>query len=354
MITPLAKFIDWLFIQKWCLRMPPIDGRTVRLEEALQFLKGPDFIPAESQPARLEFSPDQAGLHFRFPTPRPGRFAENNVVNGRLYRCAGRWQERPAIILLHGGNMMRGGHDSVGYRLRQPLTAHGCNRARFNAATLELPYHFQRYPRQPGALNNLDYLRLAAAAAQAVAEIRALTGWLLAEGCPTVALWGTSMGGRLAGLTVCHDARPAAAVMAAPGVRSNRSFAEQILRRRVREVVQRLSVADEKLDITSLNLTTIQPAIPKENILLIESIHDLLTPKETIEDLWQAWGHPDIWRLPHGHISKSLMPGLTGRVLRWLTPRLDKPAGQDRPNDATQSDSAPNGRQPSRSEVNRT
>jgi len=69
-IAPLAKFIDWLFIQKTCRRMPPIDGRTLRLQEALQFLKGPDFIPAKSQPARVEFDPDKSGLHFRFPTTR--------------------------------------------------------------------------------------------------------------------------------------------------------------------------------------------------------------------------------------------------------------------------------------------
>jgi dienelactone hydrolase len=326
MIAPLAKLIDWLSIQKNCRWMPSIDGRNLRLEEALLFLKGPDFIPAESQPARVEFNSDESELHFRFPTPRPCDFAENNVVYGRLYRRAERWQERPAIILLHGGNMMRGGNDSIGYRFRQPFTARRCNRAGFNAATVELPYHFQRYPRQRGALNNLDYLRLAEAAAQAVAEIRALTGWLLREGCPAVALWGTSMGGRLAGLTVCHDARLAAVVMAAPGVHSNRSFAEQIIWRRVREAVQRLRVEDEKLDMTSLNLVMIQPAIPKENILLIEAIHDLFTPKEPIEELWQTWGRPDIWRVPHGHISKSLVPGLTGRVLRWLSPRLNAPA----------------------------
>ena len=130
------------------------------------------------------------------------------------------------------------------------------------------------------------------------------------------------MGARLAGLTACHDARLAAVVMAAPGVHSNPSFAEQIIWRRARETVRRLQVEDKKLDMTLLNLVTLQPAIPKENILLIEAIHDLFTPKEPIEELWQTWGRPDIWRLPHGHISKSLVPGLTNRVLRWLSPRL--------------------------------
>ena len=148
MIAPLAKFIDWLSIQKDFSRMPPIHGGSLRLQEAVKFLKGPDFIPAESQPARVEFNSGKSGLHFRFSTPRPSGFAENNVVYGRFYRCAGRWQERPAIILLHGGNMMRGGNDAIGYRLRQPLIAHCCNRAGFNAATVELPYHFQRYPHQ--------------------------------------------------------------------------------------------------------------------------------------------------------------------------------------------------------------
>jgi len=334
MIAPLAKFIDWLSIQKDFRRVPPIDGRNLRLEEALQFLKGADFIPTESQPARVEFNPNQSGLHFRFSTPQPSSLAENNVVYGRLYRYAGRWQERPAIILLHGGNMMRGGNDAIGYRFRQPLTARSCNRAGFNAATVELPYHFQRYSRQQGGLNNPNYLRLAQATAQAVGEIRALIGWLLAEGCPGVALWGTSMGGRLAGLTVCRDRRLTAVVMAVPGVHSNRSFAEQIIWRRVRETVQRLRVEEEKLDMTSLNLAMNQPVIPKENILLIEAVHDLFTPKEPIEELWQTWGRPDIWRLSHGHISKSLVPGLTGRILRWLSPRLNAPAAQARPNDA--------------------
>jgi hypothetical protein len=69
MIAPLAKLIDWLSIQKNFMRMPPIDERTLRLEEALQFLKSPEFIPAESRPATVEFDPDESGLHFRFSTP---------------------------------------------------------------------------------------------------------------------------------------------------------------------------------------------------------------------------------------------------------------------------------------------
>jgi pimeloyl-ACP methyl ester carboxylesterase len=321
MIAPLAKLIDWSAIQALTLREPPADGRNPRLEEALEFLKGPDFIPAESQSRfiGIEFNPDESGLHFRFPTPCPCDFEENNVVYGRLYRCAERWQERPVIVLLHGG-----GNNFISHRVLFPLIARQCNRAGFNAATLEAPFHYQRRSRQPGALTWPDYLREAEATAQAIAEIRALTGWLLQEGCPGVALCGSSYGARLAGLTVSRDARLAAVVLNKPAVGANPAFAKQLFRRRLRESWLKQRAALEALNLTPFNLILARPAIPKENILLIEAIHDLYVPKEAIEELWQAWGRPAIWRLPHGHMSISLKgaPRFTDRVLRWLAPWL--------------------------------
>ena len=324
MIAPLAKLADWLFIQKSCSGKPSIDRQTLRLEEAIQFLNGPDFIFAESQPAKIEFISDQTG-DFRFPTPRPSGFVENNTVYGRLYRCKEHWQARPTIILLHGGNVMFGRRSSLGYRFKYPRMARRCNRAGFNAVTLELPYNFQRHPRQFSATKSIDYLRMAEAVAQAIAEIRALTGWLLKEGSPAVALWGGSLGGWLAGLTVCRDKRLAAVVMTAPTVHSNSSYADWIANRKAREAWQAVLQADEALDTTPFNLLSSKPVIPREKILLIGGIHDLLCPMKPIDELRQLWGQPDIWRLPHGHISTAViasMPGLSGRVLRWLSPRV--------------------------------
>jgi pimeloyl-ACP methyl ester carboxylesterase len=149
----------------------------------------------------------------------------------------------------------------------------------------------------------------------------------LAEGCPGVALVGVSLGGYLAGMTGRHDARLAAMVMIMPAARMGllSSQLELVGGRHIRELTLRRRAACEELDRTPLNLTSAPPAISKENVLLIEGMHDLLLPGGVIE-LWQSWDQPELWRLPHGHISTALtafMPGLPNRVLYWLASRLE-------------------------------
>jgi pimeloyl-ACP methyl ester carboxylesterase len=342
MIAPFAQFIDWSVLQIGHAMLPQsvwreaANERDLKLEQAVQYLNGPDFIPDESPPAQLEFIPGDVGGRFCFPTPRPGEFVANNVVHGRLYRCADAWQERPTIVSLHGGG------DFPGHQFGFQLFARRCNRAGFNAATLELPWHFQRRPRGHGRLSILcnyaslisrDYLQMAKTYAQAIAEIRSLSGWLLAQGCPAVALVGVSLGAYLAGMTGCGDARLAAVVMIMPAARMallSSQFAP-VRRRRVRDAILRRRAACDELDRTPLNLTSARPKIVTENVLLIDGMYDLLVSSAPIE-LWQSWGQPERWRLPHGHISTAMaafMPRLPGRVLRWLAPRLDRPAVMD-------------------------
>ena len=310
MIAPLAKFIDWSVFQMACVVAPLRHAPRPKwkLEEALEFLNGPDFIPAASDPARIEFDGPR---HFKFSTPRPSEHEENNIVHGRLYRSAERWQERPVAILLDGAF-------GVGYHSVIPLLARRINRAGFNAVTLVDPNTLQRRPRRPIEENCLEFAR---EIAQSVAEIRALTGWLLDEGCSSVGLLGGSYGGWLAGLTACSDTRMACAVLAVPRVRMRCS--PPVVWRRFRETLQTLRPAQDAMDTTRLNLILSTPVIPKENILLIEAIHDLLAEREPLEELWQKWQRPEIWRLPHGHISGWFVPGLTGRVLRWLATRMN-------------------------------
>ena len=305
----MARFIDWSALQLVYAIAPPrpVPESEWRLAEALKFLNGPDFLPATSDPARIEFG---GQTHFTFPTPRSCEDAENNIVHGRLFRCAQRWRERPAIILLDGA-------PSIGYRTVLPWVARWINRAGFNAALLVAPYQLQRRPRRRPFEKNC--LQFAHAMAQNVAEIRSVVGWLLNEGCPSVGLVGISFGGWTAGLTACSDARIAAAVLGFPRVRMQCN--DPVIWRSARETLLALRPAWKAMDTSRLNLILSTPLIPKENILLIEGIHDLLSEPQAMEELWQKWQQPEIWRLPCGHLNGRL--DLIGRMLRWLTPRLE-------------------------------
>ena len=319
MIAPLAKLMDWSATQAATLMMPA-EASMPKLDEAVQFLKGPDFIPAQSEPARVEFD---GSCGFRFPTPQPCDFPINNIAYGRLYRCPGQWQERPVMILLHGFA------DSASYTLRFPLIARRFNRAGINVGMLVAPYHFQRCLRPRGEFELGDCLQLVKGMAQGIAEIRALTGWLLGEGCPAVSLWGYSRGAWYAGMAACHDVRLAAAILASPPARNRPCMEQWAVRPRVRSNLPRMREVCEALNLTPTNLTMIRPVIPRDKILLIEASHDLmLCPKDDTEDLWRAWGQPDIWRLRHGHVGVccGFVPGLPKRVLNWLSPRLNKTA----------------------------
>jgi len=315
MIAALAKFIDWYFLQVAAM-LPSIRKCArgdAKLAEAVEFLNGPNFIPAESEAAEPEFT---SNIHFRFPSPRPCEFEENKVVQGRLYRRAKDWQKFPTIILLHGGG------DFLNHGYRFPRMVPAIHRAGFNAATLEAPYHFQRRVRRIAAF---DHLRVAEAFGQGVAEIRALTGWLLNQGCPSIALLGVSLGGWLAGLAATRDSRPKAMILAVPGVRRDyrATRGELMLWTPVRKALEQQQAAREALDQTPMNLRLGQPLIPKENILLIQGRYDLLEEAKQTDELWQKWEQPEIWRLPHGHISAQFVPGMTNRMLHWLTPRLE-------------------------------
>jgi hypothetical protein len=317
MIAPLAKFIDWYAIQALAVLKSVRKSKVPdsRLKEAVEFLNGPNFIPAESKPAELEFT---SKIHFKFPSPRPCEFVENNVVHGRFYRRGNDWQKFPAVILLHGGG------DFLNHRYRFPWMVPAIHRAGFNAATLVAPYHFQRRVLS----NQWDYRRSSEAFGQAVAEIRALTGWLLAQGCPGVALFGISLGGWFAGLAATRDTRLNAIILAVPGVRPNYSATrgERIHWTPRGKALERQRPAREALDKTPLNLTLSRPVIPRENILLIQGRYDLFVEPDQTEELCQKWGQPEIWRLPHGHVSWMFAPGIKRRVFEWLASRLEPPA----------------------------
>jgi dienelactone hydrolase len=314
MNAALCKMWDRTAIFFAAARAPRLNGRNPNLAEARAFLESSEFISGDETPARVEFG---KGPHFTFATPRPTPFSENNVVRGRLYRCERMWQTRPTVIMLHGWN------DVIDHRWRFPTIARQINYQGINAATLELPYHFQRRPRQLGSWSNFlcpDILRTTKAISQAIAEVQSFAEWLRQQGCPAVGLWGVSLGGLLAGLAACNDSRWSSVVMMVPVARLDLIIEKVSFCRHIREAIQ------GQPDPTGrLNLTLCRPAIPPSDILLIEAEHDLFVAKETIEELWSAWDQPELWREPQGHISILCAQELSRRIISWIAPRLREP-----------------------------
>jgi dienelactone hydrolase len=307
----LCRILDRVAIQFAAARAPRLNGRSANLDEARAFLESDDFISREVAPAKVKFG---SGPRLTFPSPRPTAYLENNVVHGRFYRAERLWQERPTMILLHGWN------DVMDHYWRFPRIAQQLNYRGINAATLEAPYHFQRRPRQLGAWSDFlcpDIHRTVQAAAQAIAEIQSFAEWLRQQGSPAVGLWGISLGAWLAGLAACHDPRWASIILVAPVAQLDTVIEKVAFCRHIREALR-----GRPVDTGRLNLTLSYPVIPTKNILLIEAEHDLFIAKASIEELWNAWEQPEIWRLPEGHISVLTAKGLSERVIRWASPRL--------------------------------
>ncbi len=326
---PFWRFLDWLAIQYAASRMPDDYGTNPRLEEATRLVKGSAFLSADVAAADVLFSTEG---EFTFPSPLPSPFEENNIVFGRLYPRGSDWREGPVVVLVHGWN------DAPNHYFRFPALARKFNAAGMSALTFELPYHFRRRPRRRlGAESNFlsaNVLRTAQAAGQTVAELRALTRWLSAQGCPKIGLFGVSLGGWLGGLAACHEPRLDAAALLVPVSRLDRTIEEVAFCRSIRAALK-----GQTLDLGRLNLLAAQPLMGKENVLLIAADYDQFVPPDTVEELARAWGGPELWRLRMGHVSALGAPGLTRRVTQWLCRRLDAPGathtrfGQD--NNAT-------------------
>jgi hypothetical protein len=298
-------------------RMTKPDGRDLHLEEAQRLLQNLDFSPAEMKPAAIEFD---GPANFRFASPRPTAHAVNNIVHGRLYRCDDRWRQKPVILLLHGWN------DSLNHHFFFPRHARQLNQMGLSAATLQLPWQFDRRPRELGAWGHFlcaDVLHTVEATLQAMAEIRSFIDWLTGQACPFVGLWGVSMGAWLAGLTLCHDSRIGSAVLTVPVARLDRLIEEVAFCETIRCALQ-----GRRVDLHRLNLVSNRPVIARENILLVEAEHDLFVAKENVEDLWRAWDKPEIWRYRSGHISVLWAPGLSNRVVRWIAARAGQHAAK--------------------------
>jgi len=302
----LCQLIDRWVIRAAAARLPRATGAEAHFDEARRLLESPDFFGEKTPAAEMSFI---GGKNFQFRSPVVTACAENNLVTGRISRCGKHWRKRPAVVLLHGWN------DRWVYRHRFPWLARRFNRRGINSVMFELPYHHQRQPTQGVARNFIseDLGRTMEATHQALAEISSVVNWLSAQGCPRVCLMGFSLGAWLGGLAACYNPKVSCAVLITPVARMDRMIEEVAFCEPIRQALKR-----NPLDLNRLNLTFHKPKLPRAFMLLVAAEHDLFVPLETTQQLWEAWGNPELWHIAHGHITILASSRTMIRASKWI------------------------------------
>jgi len=307
----LTEPLDVLAIRSACTSVRIGEGPAEHLEEAQAMLADENFFwPAGVPSAEPKF---YSPRDFRFSSLLSGTSPENDLVWGRFFRTGKNWKQKPSVLLVHGWN------GELGYLYQFPFLARLLARRGVNAVMIELPYHAHRRPNGLQTINNFishDLRCMLSATRQAIADCRSVIGWLHDQGSPQIGIWGISLGAWLSGLVSATEPRTAFTILMSPVVRLDYAIRDLPFCEPIRH-----SLAGRSFDVSSLNLLSHHPFPSPTNILIIESIHDLFAKVSTIEELWQAWGRPDIWRLPHGHISILMSLKAMLRAVAWIRKR---------------------------------
>lgn len=313
MIAYLQQSLDRLCIKLATETVRSGWRRADQAERAAELLARPDLLAPDVSPAKLRFTERRKFLfesHIRTPWDSP-------TANGTFWRAGRDWQKRPAVILIHGWN------GEMGYYFSFPFIQMALARRGINALKFELPFHAFRRPAGAGRINNLisdDLITVLEAVRQCLADILSLRLWLLEQGCPTVSLWGYSLGGWLAGLLSAHPQPFKTAILMNPVARMDIAMSTLPFAHPVRDS---LAVAPVNLDRFSLHY--IKPNI--EHILIMEGLRDLFVPPETLDDLASHWPKAELWRMRHSHISIILGALTLNRAVRWLSSRVNQSHG---------------------------
>jgi pimeloyl-ACP methyl ester carboxylesterase len=309
----IAKPLDRIAIRSACGSVLSSPDGQPHIAEASEFLRRPDFFAPQVEPARVEIT----GPRFQFASPLQGKLENNNVVPGKFEPTAKDWREKPSMIFLHGWNA------ELQDRWLCPFWAQLLARAGVNGFMFELPFHGTRRPKPSDPIRNFlsgDLLHVMRATHQALADVRALAGWLRSQGAPSVGLWGVSLGAWLAGLASAHQPEIDLAVMVTPVVRMDRALRDLPFCDAIRADLQGI---DEQFRL--LNLVEHRARLSPQQMLVVASQLDLFAAPETIDELEAAW-HPEVWRFQHGHISILIASGIMRRVAKWVAARMSSAA----------------------------
>lgn len=221
-------------------------------------------------------------------------------------RLPARGTPRGAVILLHGWLAAR---PQVAFTagLATPL-----RRAGIEVWVPRLPAHCERTP--PGTISgerclSADLVATGESLRQAVAETRALAVWLRRR-VDTVGMWGVSLGGWIAALTLTTVTSIDAAVLWTPVVDPHDTMCKSPLTSAIRGALVDAGV-DRDLTVEVFRHYAAgrrRLQLVPDNVIVIGAQYDNVVSPASLLDLGRRWGVSVRW-FPHGHISVTCAPG---------------------------------------------
>jgi hypothetical protein len=297
--------MGWYERPEEALETPPL------LEKAKLYGRRVGGEPLEVMSFDSEFEAFDPEIAARF-----GGHERNREARAYLWRHP-HGRTRPALISIHGFGMGDPRIDLRWMRVRGWDMPEVYRSLDIDVAYYILPFHGARASgaRSGNGFFNEHPLLTNAAMAQAIWDLRRLTGWLRAQGAPRVGVHGISLGGYVAALFASLEPDLAVAMPTIPAVNFAPLIWRQLpgFRRREWEragltpaLLERAWFLHQPLHHT--------PRVAPAARMLVGAFADRITPPHETLRLWEHWEHPQLFWFPGTHL---VWRGGDALQMRW-------------------------------------
>jgi pimeloyl-ACP methyl ester carboxylesterase len=262
--------------------------------------------PAALEEFRVE---ERDTISWSSPAASGAEFPVNGRARVILHRVR---PDAPTVIMLHALMSV----SDLGYR----QLARRFNSLGWNAAFVQLPFHYSRRPR--GHLNGelcftADLVLTGDTVRQAVVEIRQLLGWLRAEGASEFGLLATSYGGWVGALLASLEPDLRFLALLAPMVNIAHALYEGPTSWAIRGSLVRAGL-DRSLVERHAHLSSPLRARPAgdvaERTIIIGGTYDRIIRLADLEALRESWLGSELLTVAQAHFGYGMIPQAMARL----------------------------------------
>ncbi len=247
---------------------------------------------------RLLFPSGWAPHHGEPGSERWTGYAANRTASATILRHEG--EPRPWVVATHGFG--------CGYPFMDFIGVHALHLHRdlgLNVALPVLPLHG---PRREGAFSgegmlSFDLVNTLHGLTQSVWDIRRLISWIRAQGSPSIAAYGVSLGGYVSSLLTTVEGDIDCVIAGIPVVDIPEMFRHQSPHR-----VRMRAIEHEILDGTAKAVhTVVSPLaapclVPGSGRFIFGGLGDRMAPPTQAHELWNHWDQPEILWYGGNHV----------------------------------------------------